>query len=807
MVSFRSSSLLVLLIFALGGDDCLFQDGGRRKGVVFCEARLRSAGGRPGWAEQEEMRFGRSTNKSIEAEGQPYPPPKYHFVVPNKLSNETASTNHRQTRQQTRRAQGGKFQMIIVGAGAAGMGAAYRLMNAGVSNVVILEATGNLGGRMQVDTQFQGYPLDLGPSYLPGDWFYRELRTLANGATLRTTNPPGAGIVWQDYSYNQYFTEHIAPGLDIRYNCAVTSVDYPSSNQPDLDEIRVECANGQVYFAPYVIVTASLKVLQDNDITFNPPVSSNLINHRPWWPGLKIFFQFANKFYDRSFCPGFPCYNSLGEQLFWDGSVSAPNPNQVPNLLVGYICGNRLDGIPASLSPSQIASRLTRRFESHFNLAANSLQSQRFLLQDWRNQPYVKGMYSGPSNRANFGAPIVSQATGGRRHMLLLAGGAFPIANEEWAWVYSAFHSGFDAAEKVFTHLVDGKPWVQLDEEDFEQFEGGSFWNVAPSNAGDATVLTSQFCGNGRCARLRDDRGSSSSLTSDLFDVSGYSQVRLGYQYYMSSFEGVEDFLVEMRQSPSNSWQVLRAHIHDQGLDLEGVQHDRTVVIDTSGISGSIALRFRCDASANNDAIYLDNIFLGSLIDSNVATPAPTPSPTPIPTPSPTPIPAPSPTPAPTPSPTPTPGNENTNLICINQARDTQIGHVAIAQQFGGNLISIDDSATNELAKGVASLGGAPGAWIGLTYQRNEGNFAWTDTLQPPTFTDFWRDANRVPRQDCVRMRPFFDYQWVIFRCAQRLWGLYRLQSNQYCAAAGSDATTGLQCVVEENGQTYSPSC
>src|SRR6201996_3567047 len=79
-------------------------------------------------------------------------------------------------------ASSGEFEVVIVGAGAAGIAAARRLAAAG-RRYVVIEATDHIGGRCVTDTQTFGVPFDRG-----AHWIY-----LPNSNPI-TKLTPGGGI-------------------------------------------------------------------------------------------------------------------------------------------------------------------------------------------------------------------------------------------------------------------------------------------------------------------------------------------------------------------------------------------------------------------------------------------------------------------------------------------------------------------------------------------------------------------------------------------------------------------------------------
>jgi len=60
------------------------------------------------------------------------------------------------------------YDAVVIGAGAAGIGAGVALEESGIKNYVILEARDRIGGRAFTTEEF-GYPLDMG-----GQWIHNS---------------------------------------------------------------------------------------------------------------------------------------------------------------------------------------------------------------------------------------------------------------------------------------------------------------------------------------------------------------------------------------------------------------------------------------------------------------------------------------------------------------------------------------------------------------------------------------------------------------------------------------------------------
>ena len=94
-----------------------------------------------------------------------------------------------------------KFDVIVVGAGVAGLAAARRLQSSGAS-VVILEARNRIGGRVWTDTSMSGVPLDMGAAWIQGSKG-NPITSLARSLGARTSTTDFENIALYDSSGRQ----------------------------------------------------------------------------------------------------------------------------------------------------------------------------------------------------------------------------------------------------------------------------------------------------------------------------------------------------------------------------------------------------------------------------------------------------------------------------------------------------------------------------------------------------------------------------------------------------------------------------
>src|SRR5260370_40122453 len=97
--------------------------------------------------------------------------------------------------------------VIVVGAGVAGLTAAYRLKMAGLT-VTVIEAAGHVGGRMSTLTR-DGYRIDLGASLLPRS-YKQTLRLIGDaGLTREITSTASLFGLGRDNAVHRFQPGHV----------------------------------------------------------------------------------------------------------------------------------------------------------------------------------------------------------------------------------------------------------------------------------------------------------------------------------------------------------------------------------------------------------------------------------------------------------------------------------------------------------------------------------------------------------------------------------------------------------------------
>jgi len=107
--------------------------------------------------------------------------------------------------------------------------------------------------------------------------------------------------------------------------------------------------------------------------------------------------------------------------------------------------------------------------------------------------------------------------------------------------------------------------------------------------------------------RLRDNSGAASSMTSPALNLSGYSSVEVTFYFYPNSMETGEDFW--LRYNDGSGWQTVATWA--SGSDFSNnTFYTATVPLSASAynLTSNGRFRFQCDASANADRVYIDEV-------------------------------------------------------------------------------------------------------------------------------------------------------------------------------------------------------
>jgi len=112
--------------------------------------------------------------------------------------------------------------------------------------------------------------------------------------------------------------------------------------------------------------------------------------------------------------------------------------------------------------------------------------------------------------------------------------------------------------------------------------------------------------------RLRDNSGTRSAMTSESFNLNSYNQVEVKFYFYAYSMENGEDFW--LRFNNGSGWTTVRTWARGTNFN-NNTFYTATVTLDDSqyNFGNNSQFRFQCDASANGDQIYIDQVTITGL--------------------------------------------------------------------------------------------------------------------------------------------------------------------------------------------------
>ena len=109
---------------------------------------------------------------------------------------------------------------------------------------------------------------------------------------------------------------------------------------------------------------------------------------------------------------------------------------------------------------------------------------------------------------------------------------------------------------------------------------------------------------SGTCVRLRDNT-STSVMTTNSLDLSGYNELTVNFSFITESMEDNEDFWLQV--STDDGLNFTTVSDWTGGVDFINSQRVNESVIIPGPFTSTTKLRFRCDASDNNDWVFIDN--------------------------------------------------------------------------------------------------------------------------------------------------------------------------------------------------------
>ena len=354
-------------------------------------------------------------------------------------------------------------KVIIVGAGAAGLTAAYLLHRNNI-DFEILEASAHIGGRVKRTDTFADFPIDLG-----AEWIHARPSILAeiirnpdvNASMEFITYNPQTVYTWKDNKLkksnwmNNFYSEHKFKrdtwhGFFEKYiygdfknkislNKAVSEVDY-SQNQ-----ITLKTEDNSSYTADKIVITTPVKILQDGLISFSPGLPESkiaAINSITMGAGIKVFMEFKEKFY-----PDILSFSSLisddrdGERIYYNAAF---RKDAQKNILGLFTVGKNAEQYAQLNTDQEIIDKILAELDEVFDGKA-SQNYIKHVIQNWSKEPYIRGSYS--SDFSNDRTRTMEDLMAPVEKKVYFAGEA--LSDENQATVHGASETAYTAIEAL----------------------------------------------------------------------------------------------------------------------------------------------------------------------------------------------------------------------------------------------------------------------------------------------------------------------------------------------------------------------
>ncbi|GAA4956783.1 hypothetical protein GCM10023315_00050 [Algibacter aquimarinus] len=125
--------------------------------------------------------------------------------------------------------------------------------------------------------------------------------------------------------------------------------------------------------------------------------------------------------------------------------------------------------------------------------------------------------------------------------------------------------------------------------------------------------------------RIRDNSGVASSMTSPTFNLSTFNEVEFDFFFFSNSMEVGEDFWLQYDDGSG----FVTIATWARGTDFNNNAFGNfTVLLNSSqyNLSNNARFRLQCDASGNNDQIFIDQVVITGFGSSGAAAKATNPS-------------------------------------------------------------------------------------------------------------------------------------------------------------------------------------
>ncbi len=115
--------------------------------------------------------------------------------------------------------------------------------------------------------------------------------------------------------------------------------------------------------------------------------------------------------------------------------------------------------------------------------------------------------------------------------------------------------------------------------------------------------------------RLRDDTLEASAMTSPPYNLAQYNAVSITFKFRAEGMENSEDFMVQYYNG--SSWTTIATFV--AGTNFNNLSLYTVTATRTGVLHNNAQFRIMCDASENDDVVYIDAVVISGITGSNIS--------------------------------------------------------------------------------------------------------------------------------------------------------------------------------------------
>lgn len=164
----------------------------------------------------------------------------------------------------------------------------------------------------------------------------------------------------------------------------------------------------------------------------------------------------------------------------------------------------------------------------------------------------------------------------------------------------------FDSDNVFVNRTIDSQNSVNCNPLSYDSFEDGD-WGNWIKGGNDVSLININGNSGEWSARLTDDSGIESSIYTNALDFLNASTLSISFSFITVSMESNEEFIFESSVDGGNSFTIHKVWRSEIDF-INSIRENAIVTIEKEFLSSQTVLRFRCNASSNQDYVYIDDV-------------------------------------------------------------------------------------------------------------------------------------------------------------------------------------------------------